>query len=198
VKKLYRKVALPFSYTWNTQAPLREVHFFNLNGVKKFLSRIGFFCLALFFLLGIFSIFFSSKAFARKKMDESTQSAVSESKPLGKARVRQQMRTTKTACLYKEITPAVIREDGSYTPKNYPTGPVIAELYPNSIVEVLKIFLNNAESKYTFQIRTSSDLIGFVIADEIELINEGGDKHNWISLIISEPYEYECICELYG
>ncbi|HVR96740.1 MAG TPA: hypothetical protein VMW27_09010, partial [Thermoanaerobaculia bacterium] len=76
-------------------------------------------------------------------------------------------------------------------PPGYPIGQPAFSLKPGESVDVLDIFPNDSESGYTCKIRNNSGRIGFLICDNIRMLEWRGDRGSLVRMLVDEPYEYE-------
>ncbi|MDA3880261.1 MAG: hypothetical protein PF436_07740 [Prolixibacteraceae bacterium] len=75
------------------------------------------------------------------------------------------------------------------TPIGYPYG-VKSYLKDGEMVEILYLFKNDTESKYTLKIKTNTGKVGYIIPP-VKIINIYGERGDLLTLYLSLPYGYE-------
>ena len=97
-----------------------------------------------------------------------------------------------------EFYPNIQIMDSSIGNTYYPAGSPIGKesyLIEGEIVEILNIFPNDSESKFTLKVRTNKGNVGYVRA-YVDLIDIYGEKGDLLSIYLALPYEYEGDMEL--
>ena len=97
--------------------------------------------------------------------------------------------------VYEAIATKDITIDRTFYPEGYPIGNTIATLRKGEKIEVLKIFPNNSDSRYTLKIKTENGKTGYILCDAVKLLKAKGDRSALISIYLSLSYEYECWIE---
>ena len=93
--------------------------------------------------------------------------------------------------LYQNIAVNEEKTGNIVYPVGYPIGKVITYLEEGECVDVLDVFANGTESKYTLKIRSNDGIIGYILYRRIVLTKFYGDKGAITSIYLSLPYEYE-------
>jgi hypothetical protein len=75
--------------------------------------------------------------------------------------------------------------------EGYPIGKIIGTVQPGDTIELLKVFENGTESKYTYKIKTAKGTTGYILPRGFNITEVVGDKGAILSVHLSRPYEFE-------
>jgi len=75
--------------------------------------------------------------------------------------------------------------------EGYPVGKNIGTVQPGETIELLKVFENGTESKYTYKIKTARGTTGYILPQGFNITEVVGDKGAILSVHLSRPYEFE-------
>jgi len=92
--------------------------------------------------------------------------------------------------MYKDVVAKEMTLNGTFYPAGSPVD-IMRRLAKGEIVDVLNLFENDMESKFTCKIRTGEGESGYVLRTWLEIKEAYGEKGDLLSLYLSLPYEYE-------
>lgn len=90
--------------------------------------------------------------------------------------------------IYSSIEKAV--NSKTYT-EGYPIGKIIGTVQPGDTIEILKVFENGTESRYTYKIRTAKGSKGYIVPRGFNITEVVGDKGAILLVHLARPYEFE-------